>query len=904
MSYLPLPVTAELAPGADPSASPGDWSFTDDGVKWRAKDGISLTVGQDDEDEETKPGSAAVTFDDRAGKLSPRNVLGEWYGEISNNTPIRFVLGTIEDDFARVRPSGWGPEPRSGLNWSHTGTVKWATTGTAGTYTEATPNTANYALLTGNVGTDIDAYNTASISATPTGGAWVHATVVRRDPVTDYEYRVYTEFGTAGTISVRIVRVMGSSTDLVGLTATAVTYVPGDLIHTHVQVIGKTIQTRVWKNADDEPTTWHASATDSLVTGTRFGFYEWRIATGPASITMSISDVRVKTSIWSGQVPEWPVRWPSKSGADCIAPVAASGVLRWLEQVNSPLTDPISQQLSAQSGINGYWTLYDGSGAVTAGSKLPRPRGVAASVVGGTFGNDDAPPGGLTSLALDTLGTSRVTGTVTQWRGTQDGFSVMCYLKFPSLPAASPAATLLTISGTGTIARWVVTADASSLNLTGYNGAGSVAVGPTVGVYSMDPTQWWALQVEAEYNSGTGQVTYAMIWHVVGSEDFLAVGGSYAGTARATSRAAVSAAVDGQLVSNLYIGRHTLPFVDETFMRVSDGYAGELDTERVARVLGEAGIEVIVEAGDGVALGAQPRGATAIEVARDAEKAGWGKLIERGPILGYLPYSARINPEVALALDFEQGHIAEDPEPIDDDLEIVNRWTSRRPNGSERTVEDEESIARKRLYADGDEVNVQLDDQLEDDAGWHVAIGARDLMRWPRIVIDLHKNTDLIPRWLGCRQGSRVTVANLPEQVAGEVADLLIIGWQQTIRKHYWRVELSLTPAVPWVQVGVWGTARGDSTSTVLAEDLDASETTIDIVTTYLEHTWASAGGYTWNINGEPITVVSVTSPAGTPGAYTQTATVTRHPTLAKAHASGRPVRLDRSQQVRWGLRY
>jgi hypothetical protein len=903
VGYLPLPVVAEVAPGADPSASPGTWNFTGDGVRWRARDGITLNTGEDDEDDETKPGSAAVTLDDRSGKLSPRNVLGEWYGEIDNNTPIRFVLDAVEDDFARVRASGWGPEPRSGLSWSHSGTTKWSTDGASGKYTEPTPNTANYAVLAGSVGTDVDIYSTAAISDTPTGGSWVHATVVRRDPDTTYEYRVYTEFGTAGTISTRIVRVMGSSTDLVGLTATGVTYLPGDEIHTHVQAVGKTIQVRIWKNADDEPDTWAASASDGMIIGPRFGFYEWRIATGPASITMSISDVRVRTSIWSGQVPEWPVRWPSKSGLDCIAPVAASGILRWLDQVNSPLVDPISQQLMAQA-VNGYWTLYDGSGATNAGSKLPKPRGVAASVVEGTFGNDDSPPGGLTSLALNTRSTSRITGTVTQWRGTQDGYSVMCYLKYPTAPPASPAVPLLTFSATGTVTQWVLTADSSSINLTGYNGGGSAVVTHSGILYAIDPGEWWALQLEAEYDSGAGTVDYAAIWHQVGSEDFFAIGGTYSGTARAGIRASVNAVVDGQLVSNLYIGRHTLPFVDETFMRVSDGYAGELDIDRIPRVLGEAGIEVIVESGDGIALGAQPRGASAIEVARDAEKAGWGKLIERGSVLGYLPYSARINPPVALALDFAEGHIAADPEPVDDDLEIVNRWTSKRPDGSERTAEDPDSIARKRLYADGDEVNVHLDEQLDDDAGWHVAIGARNLMRWPRIVIDLHKNTDLIPRWLGCRQGSRVTVANLPTQVAGEVADLIITGWEQTLRKHFWRVELSLAPAIPWIQVGVWGAARGDSTTTVLAEALDASETAIDIVSTYEEHTWASAGGYTWNVNGEPMTVISVTSPAGTPGAYTQTATVTRHPTLAKTHAAGRQVRLDPSQQVRWGLRH
>lgn len=905
MSYLPIPVVAELAPGADPNASPPTWEFTSDGVRWRVKDGITLTTGQDDEDDETKPGSASVTFDDRDGKLSPRNVLGEWYGQIDNNTPIRFVLGAVEDDFARVRASGWGTEPRSELTWLHSAVASWTVDGSAAKYVGSTANVANVGRLNGHVGADIDVYNSASIDTMPTGGAWVHATMVRYVDSLN-TYFAYTEFGTDGKVYVKIVRwIDGASTELVGLTDSGFTYTAGTTVHTHVRAIGQTIQVRVWTGST-EPSTWQAEATDGNLRGTQFGFYEWRIATNVGSITITVDNVRVSTSLWAGQVPEWPVRWPSKSDADCIAPVSASGLLRWLEQAAPPLTDPISQQLLAQE-VYGYWTLYDGSGAVAAGSKLPKPRNVSASVIEATFGNDDAPGGALTSLALNTRGTSRVTGTVAKWGtglpGSEDGYSVMCYIRYPVLPAASPSVPLMVISAHGTVARWEVIADAATLVLVGYDGNGVQVVNSGANFYSIDPTQWFAIQIEAQLNVALNTTTWAMIWHQVGSPTFFSTGGSYAGPAYRVTRASVTCAVDGQLVSNLWIGRHTLPFVDTTFMQVSSGYAGELDIDRIPRVLGEAGIEVIVEPGAGVALGPQPRGATAVEVARDSEKAGFGKLVELAAVLQYIPFSARINQPVAMALDFAQGHIAEDPEPVDDDLDLINRWTSSRPSGSERTAEDEDSINAKRLYADGEEVNVYTDDQLEDDAGWHVAVGARDVMRWPRIIIDLHKNPQLIPQWLGCRQGSRITVANVPDQVAGEVIDCLLIGWEQTIRKHYWRVELSLTPATPWVQVGVWGQARGDSTSTTLAEALDASETAIDIVSVYREDTWYAAGGYTWNINGEPMTVTSVTAPAGSPGAYTQTATVTRHPTLAKTHASGLPVHLDRSEQKRWGFR-
>jgi hypothetical protein len=898
----PLPLTVEIAPGSDPSASPGTWEFTAEDVHWRAKTEIQLTAGRDDEDDETKPGSAELVLDDRAGHLSPRNVLGKWYGALNRNTPLRILLDTVDDPFTRVGASGWGIEPVSGYEWLHTNPAMFAVTGAAATHTNGTAGTANYALLNGNVGPDVDVYNSASISATPTGGSWVHATILRRD-ADNRMYRAYTEFGTDGMIQVKVTRYIGSTTELTGLTATGVSYAPGDMVHTHARAIGRTIQIRVWKNADPEPDTWHASADDGMIVGPQVGFYEWRIATNPGDITLTVDDFQVRTSLWTGQVPSWPVRWPDKSGNDCIAPVSAGGVLRWLEQTQSPLTDPISQQLSAQNPM-GYWTLQDGSDAKTAGSA--RPGRAAASVVDGSFGTDDAPGGATTSLALSTANTSRLTGSVSGWT-VSGGYAVMAYFRFPTLPPASPARNLLTITAPGSVAKWVITVDSATINATGYDLDNAEVTSTGGNLWGIDPTRWFAVQLETEERPADNETDYAMIWHQLGSETFFVAGDTFTGIVGPVSQVTVNAVVDGMLTSHLWVGPHTLPFVDSTFMKVSSGYAGETDTERVARVLGDAGIEVLVHAGDGIQLGPQPHSATPLAVARDAEVAGWGTLYESGPVLGYLPYSARINPAVAMELDWAAGHIAEPPEPDDDDLDLINRWTSRRPRGSERTADDPGSIERNRVYADGGETNVFTDDQLDDDAGWHVAVGARDVLRWPRIEIDLIRNPDLIPQWLGCRVGSRVTIANLPAQLAGEVADLIITGYQTTIRQHRWRVVLTCAPSTPWTEVGVWGSSLGDALTSMLAEDLTIGETAIDVTCTWLEDTWYSPGTtderYILDVNGEPITVTATSAVAGSPGAYTQTITGIRHPTLAKTHSAGEPVRLYQGVG-RWGIRH
>ncbi len=893
----PLPITVELAPGADPNASPSDWEFTDEGIRWRAQAGIRLVSGQDDEDAEVKPGSAEMVLDNRDGRLSPRNVLGEWYGRLRRNTPLRVGLDGVDDDFERVRVSGWGTEPVSGYSWLHSGASAWTVDGADGHYTQSGVNVVQYGILNGSVGFDVDVYSTARLPVAPTGGAWVHATVVRRvDNLNNY--RLFTEFGTDGKIYVKIVRQAGSgtSTDLTTLTDSGVTYIANDLIHTHVRAIGTTLQIRVWKNSDPEPDTWDASVADSLVMGTTVGLYEWRLATNPGALTVTVSNFRVRSSIWTGQVPEWPVRWPDKSGADCVTPVSASGVLRWLNQVQPKLTDPISQQLAALNP-QAYWTLQDGSDATTAGSVLPRPRGIAGRVTDGTFGSSDAPPGASSALTLNTTTTSRFTGVVNSWTIPQDGFAAMAYLRFGGLPDTTR--TFFYVRAFGRVTRWTVQSDAASFTVHGYDENGNEIVDSGGQLHLIDPTKWFAIQLEASESGGT--VSWAVIWHQLGSTEFRATSGSFSGAADRVRELNLMAPADSTLVSHPWVGSHTLPFVDSVFMQVSSGYAGETDTERISRVFADAGIEVFVHPGDGVPLGPQPRNATALEVGRDCEQAGWGKLYEYGAVFAYLPFAARVNPAVAMALDWSQGHIAEPPEPADDDLELINRWTSSRPNGSTRTVEDEDSIAAERLYADGGDVNVWSDPQLEDDAGFHVAVGTRDVLRWPRVVIDLVRNPELIPMWLACRPGSRITIANLPEQVAGQVADLLLLGAEQEIRQHVWRVTMTLSPGAPWTQVGVWGTAIGDSTSTVLAEDLDVSETGVNITSTWIEDTWASAGGYTWVVNGEPITVTSVTSPVGSPGAYTQTATVVRSPTLAKTHAAGERVRL--LNPYRWGLR-
>jgi hypothetical protein len=903
----PYGFVAEVAPGADPSASPSTWDFTSDGVRWRQRSGITFSTGRDDESSDVEAGSFAATFDARDGRLSPRNVLGPWYGLIGTNTPIRLMLPTVVDTFDRTVAAGsLGVEPRGGRTYSMSGTTPSAMSvnGSAAVVTLSAANTTATAALGTPGAAEVDIVSTSSISATPVGSAYVHAIMVRRVNSANF-YRVHTEYRTDGTIGLKINRTAESGSGDLGTYVTpGVSFSPGTKITTRIRTIGRSIMIKVHRAVDPVPAAWQLVVQDDVVDGVNIGFFEWRLSSQTNTTTLTIDDFSASSAVYTGQVPEWPVRWPSKSGADCVTPVAASGILRWLKQGQPPLEAPIPQQLSSYRP-QAYWRLDEGSTSTSAGDSVAF--GFPARGPDVTFGNDDSPPGAVASASLNTAGTSRLSGTVRMWNlGNGDGATIM-YFKLGSVPAAGSPMPLFEVRTVGTINRWVVQIATTGIELNGYDRDGIGVVTGMAGGLGIDPTRWWAISLEFEKFGSTDTIVQ-LNWHQVGSMTFYSAGTTQVNNRLLTriSDVTVIAPADNTLVSNVWVGPSTVPFVDTTFMQVSSAFNGETDVDRIKRVLGYAGIEVFVAPGAGRRLGPQPKNATVLDVVRDAELAGYGLLYERGAILGYLPWTARVNPGVTMALDWQAGHLDEAPEPTDDDQQLVNRWTSSRPDGGSRVAEDAGSIARRRLYADGETVNVQQDDQLSDDAGWHVAVGSVDSLRWPTIKINLTRNPSLILPWLACRVGSRITVANLPEQVAGEVADLIIEGFENEITTDYeWTAEIACSPAKPWIETAVWGSARGDSQSSELVTAVNATATTLSLRALVYEDTWgnpAAPGDYSVVLAGEPMPVQSATAPVLSGGYWTQTISVTRGSALAKPHAVGEPVRI--ATPKRWGMGY
>lgn len=877
----PLPAEVWLAPGGDPvDPSARQWVDITDDV--RARDGIQIEVGRADEIGQVDASKIGLTLDNRSGTYSPRNPLGPWYGQLRRNTPLQVTLPRVADAFTRTTSPGWGTTT-SGHVWTQNNPPVWSTNGSQGIATPPSINIIYLSTITG--APDVEVRCAFTLASLPTGAAWGVGPVLRHTDGSNY-YRIRVHVAPSGAVELVILR-RSADVETTLASASAGTYGAGQKWWITARAEGPYLMAKVWRDGTTEPA-WQAVARDGVLAGTNVGVHAVRAAgsTGPASI--AVDDFSTRVILMTGTIAELPVRW-NQAATDSTTPITATGILRRLAQGQSALRSPIYRQLIAQPA-QGYWPLEDGSDAQAASSALTGGR--PAGLLNVNLGHDDAPPGASAAALLTAAGGgSRITARIDRPSTTPDGYAAMLYVKLASLPGSG--ATLMEVLTTGTVVRWVIGMDGVAFTLNGYDADGVLRLTDSA-LYFVDPTQWVAVQLEAE-EVGGGLVDWALIWHQVGATNFWSFSGTILGTADRIVGANVVAPTDNTAVSHLWLGDNDLPFVAATFMQVSTGYSGELAADRVARLCREEGIPVLVGAGTSAPMGPQNAGAL-LELLRQCEESDQGMLHEQGGQLAYLPRGGRYNRPVAAALDMAAGHIAAPPEPTDDDQTVRNDVTVSRVGGGSARVVDETSVTEVGRYDTSVDVSLASDGLLADHAAWRVHLGTADELRWPVIELDLARNPTLIDRWLTIKPGSPITITSPPSQLLGTPIDLIVEGYTQTLTVFGWHVTLNCSPGAPWT-VGVYddpGTRR-DSASSTLGIARDAVQTSWTFSTASRLDVWSTtATPYDVQCGGEVVTVTSMGAVSGS-GPYTQTATVARSVNgVVKAQTAGTRIRLAR----------
>lgn len=810
----------EIAPGADPAGDPSLWPAFVDAGKRRAKVDIVITAGRDDEASEVEAGSFNATMDNRDGRLSPRNPYGIYYGDLSRGTPIRTVFDRVADNFTRTVASGWGSTPE-GFAWNVTnGTA--AVDGSSATIALAVNNACRNTVV--NAGSpDAEVVWSTTLPVMPTGAAFVSAALFRHTDSANY-IRAHVEFQAAGTIAVKVQQVYkGAQTDLLALTPTSVTYSAGTKVWGKARADGPYVLVKAWTgNLSDEPDTWQGVASNSSVEGVGTGWFGWRINTNVGTFTAKIDDFALTNILWSGNVPEWSPKWPEKSGTDSTVPVVGAGIIRRLSQGSSPVNSPLLNHLSAQRPFT-YYPCEDESGA----QHLTSVSGDIATTSFITFAADDTLPGSAPTVQLDGSSSIGQIQFPIKSTVTPDGFAALWFFKLDALP--SILTNMVFMRTSGTMRTWNLNVDATNISWTASDSSGAtIASGGSA--WAVDPTQWIAMQLET--NVAGGNVDVTLLWHQIGTPDYFFTTDNYAGTSTKPDYFSIIPASNTMSVAHLWFGDNDLPFVDGTFTLVADGYFSETAAARVARLCGENNVPVYVLAGDSEPMGRQKTGKL-VDLLRECEQADHGILCERGNALMFIPRTRRYNMPVALALDWAAGDLSEAPEPTDDDQRLRNKWKVSRVDGSSVTVRDAASIAKTGTIDDSATLNIAYDGRLIDFANWMLSESTADFLRWPRVTIDLIAHPEFIPLWLACRIGSRITIANPPQaQLAGQVVDLTIEGYTQTLNNYKWIVELACSPAEIYT-VGEWDSAssKWDAATALITNNGPANWTAIKLGT-------------------------------------------------------------------------
>lgn len=892
-----------IAPGGNPAdATTWVWVNRSQDVD-HVDGGIRYSAGRGDEISQVDTGVAQLRVDNAGGHYCTKNPNGRWYGKLARNCPARWGVIVGAADWTTTVSNGW-PAPSQTLastSWVLAGSASdWSSSGGTGRRAIASAGLAYSAELSGAYAYNGDATFVVSSAVIATGGPLIYGFQARYSDGSDH-LMFNVELSTSGSISAKIRRqYAGVLTTLAANEPLSFTYSVNQRIKARCQWEGPNLRLKVWPEASGEPDAWTVVATDSLCGGSGLALRFWRFAanSNAGALTFFVDDLEIEAIEIIGTVPEWPVRWDSTAQTSW-APIQIAGTSRRLSQGAQPLRSPIYRQLIAQRPA-AYWALEDGSESAQAGSALTRGRTAVAADV--AFGNSDAPPGASASVTLNTVAASRLTGQVTSWPLPTDGYAVMFYYRQPALVAGATHLRLFEVLAAGRVVRWVVGVANLTMNLTGLDVDGTAVVSTGAIVTSADPTRWQAIQLECEESGGN--VNWRLVWHQVGSTTFYNVTGSYAGAADRVSQATAFAPVDGTLVSHLWIGDDQLPFVDTTFQLVSAGYAGELASDRVARLCREEGIPVFLEPGPSEPLGVQ-RTATLLELLRVIEAADMGILYEVGTAIGYRPRGARFHQPQRLALSMAAtGDVSEAAEATDDDLRVRNEWTVSRDGGSDATYADADHIFAEGRYPDTATINIETDARLSYHAEWRVHLGTWGELRWPQITVDFTDRPALLARWLGRPFGVRFTVSGVPSQGAvGADLDLFVEGFTEEISSHSWRVTLNCSPARPW-DIGIWnGGRKWSSSSTTTGSTLPAAtgSTSLTLSTAVLADLWHTAStGYRIVAAGEEMTVTAMGSPSGT-GPWTQVATVTRAANgIVKAHALGEVVKVAEAYRARF----
>lgn len=830
----------------------GDWTDITRDVFTR--DPIRITHGTASEGATADPGACSLLLNNTDGKYSPRNATGPFYGLLGRNTPVRV---TVPGDETYLALDG-------------------TTAGVA-----STPDTAALDIVG-----DIDIRVEVTTDWRATGvqtliGKWVSASN-QRSYILRLEAGLFTlnwsPDGTSLFFAQQLLPTLPRRAALRGTLdvnngsggMTATLYWaesldgPWTVIGTPLVVSGVTsvyAGTASLEVAPTAATGWgpvlgsvHRAEVRSGIGGAVVAAPDFRALTPAATgFTDSVgrtwslagtAELTDREGLFAGEVAEWPPRWDA-GGHSAWVPVEAAGILRRLSQGRRPLQSTLRRRIPSDPALLAYWPMEDGDLATQLYSPIDGVQPLRWS------GLDIAADSSLAGSApLPTLSdVASLAGTVPP--APVQGWQVELVYRLPTMPAVETE--ILRVVVAGSVLRTAhVYAGASGVRIEARNAEGDVVasfVFSDADALSDFAGAWNRLTVYTS-ETGGGQTRLACSWRDIKDGSWWKASTVYFGAMGSATavRGEYGSATSGMSLGHLAVfavaGNASGPG-SNIFSGADRAFVGESALERLVRLSQEEpALRMVTVDGDTTVAAARmgPQGQVELMtlVGEVAETDG-GILYERMDRLGlvYRDRATLYNQTPALILDYAAGHVAPPLEPTDDDATLRNDVTVTREGGSSgRAVVEEGPLSvlpseqgGVGVYEDAVTLSLADDSQTQPIAGWRVHLGTWDEARYPSVRILLHRHPELIPAVLALRPGDLLRIANPPAFTGPGPLDLLVRQIDHQPLPRTWEVTFSCVPAGPYRVGVVDGTARADTTGSVLAMSAAATAAVLSVAT-------------------------------------------------------------------------
>jgi hypothetical protein len=897
--------TVELAPGADLTAEPSTWSWTDitDYVFEPTK--AAIRRGRPDRYAQAPPAAVRLTLLNPDGIWCPDNPLGTYYGQLDINTPLRVLnrplTNTLIDGFARTAASSWGSADTGGA-WTNTG-------GAASDYSVSSANggrhlhtaaaSSHYSTLASLSIVRSDVRVRVRVNALSTGAAqtagitvrWASASANRRAEV---------QFGTAAALTGRLIVRDGGVDTVVGTATATPTHTAATWYWIRLQTGLTTARMKVWEDGTDEPATWLLDGEDGFFSNPAAGYcgvYSMR-ETGNTNANATVDfdgfemvdGPRIQ---FTGYVDSWPTTWVDQSEGVQLAPITASGRLKQISQAQQ-LKSALRRASTAEAYSGAplavaYWPMEDASDATILGSAIAgappmsftdlRPAGTAMA------GSDPLPTFGENATFY---------GVVPAYASSSE-WAVRALMKFDAGPSVNSGVLAWTTTGTLSRVAFVINTG-GQWSVHGYNTAGVEVFGTPVANFvdvNGGPLAGQQFYMVADATQNGGNIDWSVMLYT--SAGGVGLSGSYAGTVGAVARVFHSAfpgyTAGGYTIGHVAVGSDTALLTGAEMLAC--GYAGELTSTRFTRLAAEENLpnyfgEILTGAGSTTQTMGPQRTTSLIGQLREVEATEFGLLFDgkQGQVT-LLPRTLRQNHAVDLVLDHD-GRDITGYQPIYDDVLLRNDIRVTNAGGASATAQDLPGIRARGVRPETATINAHKDTDVQLHADWRLNIGKTARRRWPGIVIDLARSQDLIEDWLNCDIGSRMTLTNLPAPPFYDDPDLLIEGYTEVFDSFSWTATIDTSPAEPWNVFELDDPVLGwmHTSGSELASGINSSATSLSVATPTGPVWPTTASPFDIVIGGERMTVNTVTG-TSTPQTFDVTRSVNG---VVKAHLAAAAV--------------